>query len=325
MKSRFESAEWVTYRPEIRVVDCTIRDGGLMNNHRFSDDFVRTIYNACAAAGVDYVEVGYKASGKIYPAKEYGPWKYCGEDDLRRVIGDKRPDVKLCAMADAERTDYHEDILPREKSVLDVIRVACYAHQVPTAIDMVEDAHQKGYETTLNLMAISTVPDFELDKALEIIARSSVDVMYIVDSYGALYGEQIDDLMNRFKEVTKGTKKRIGIHTHNNLQLAFANTITAIIAGATMLDATMYGLGRGAGNCHLELLLGFLKNPKYLQRPILQCVQETILPLTKNLDWGYSIPYSITGQLNEHPRDAIKMRAGEKPDNYVAFFDEMSE
>mgnify|MGYP003590371612 CR=1 FL=1 len=325
MKSRFESAEWVTYRPEIKVVDCTIRDGGLMNNHRFSDDFVRAIYNADADAGVDYVELGYKGSRKIFSPTEYGPWKYCSEDDVRRVIGEKRPGVKLCAMADAERTDYHEDFLPREQSALDVLRIACYAHQIPTAIDMVEDAHQKGYETTLNLMAISTVPDFELDKSLEVVARSSVDTMYIVDSYGALYGEQVDDLMNRFKEVIKGTKKRIGIHTHDNMRLAFANTITAIIAGATMLDATMFGLGRGAGNCHLELLLGFLKNPKYLQRPILQCVQETILPLGKNLDWGYSIPYAITGQLNEHPRDAIKMRAGEKPDNYVAFFDEMNE
>ncbi len=325
MKSKFESAEWVTFRPEIKVVDCTVRDGGLMNDHRFGDDFVRALYQTCADAGVDYMELGYKASKKIFAPKSFGPWKYCDEDDVRRIVGENKTGLKLCAMADAERTDYHEDILPKEKSVLDCIRIATYVHQIPTALDMVEDAHQKGYETTLNLMAVSTVPDFELNKALEVAAASSVDVMYIVDSYGALYSEQIDDLMKRFKDVIKGRKKRIGIHTHNNLQLAFANTITAIIAGATMLDSTVCGLGRGAGNCALELLLGFLKNPKYDQRAVLQCVQETILPLRKEFDWGYSIPYAISGQLNEHPRDAIKMRASDKPDDYVAFYDEMNE
>jgi 4-hydroxy 2-oxovalerate aldolase len=325
MKNRFESAEWVTYRPEIKVLDCTIRDGGLMNNHRFSDSFVRAIYHACVEAGVDYMEFGYRASKKIYPVKEFGPWKYCDEEDIRRIVGENKTGLKLSVMADAERTDYQTDILPRKESVVDVIRVACYAHQIPTAIDMIRDAHEKGYETTLNLMAISTVPDFELDKALEVIAASPVDVIYVVDSFGSMYMEQIDDLMTRFAEAARGAKKRIGIHSHNNLQLAFANTIAAIIKGATMLDATVNGLGRGAGNCHLELLLGFLKNPKYRERPILRCVEETVLPLRGNLDWGYSIPYAITALLNEHPRDAIKMRGGEKPNAYVAFYDEMNE
>jgi len=325
MKDRFSSSEWVTFRPEIKVVDCSVRDGGLMNNHRFGDDFVRKVYEACVKAGLDYMELGYKADKKIFSPSEYGAWKFCSEDDIRRIVHENKTDLKLCAMADAERTDYHTDILPKEQSVLDCIRIACYVHQIPTAIDMVKDAHDKGYETTLNLMAISTVPDFELSKGLEVIANSPVDVMYIVDSYGSLYSEQIDDLMNRFLELTKGRKKRIGIHTHNNMQMAFSNTISAIIKGATMLDATISGLGRGAGNCHLELLLGFLKNPKFDIRPVLQCIQDVFLPLSKEMDWGYSIPYAITAQLNEHPRDAIKVRASDHPDDYVRFFDEMNE
>jgi 4-hydroxy 2-oxovalerate aldolase len=75
----------------------------------------------------------------------------------------------------------------------------------------------------------------------------------------------------------------------------------------------------------MEQLLSFLKNPKYKERAILQCVQETILPMRKEMDWGYSIPYMITGVLNEHPRDAIKLREGATPDDYVKFFDEMNE
>jgi 4-hydroxy 2-oxovalerate aldolase len=324
-KDKFQSAEWVTYRPQIKVHDCTVRDGGLMNNHNFADDFVRKVYQACVDSGVDYMEFGYKADKKIFKREEYGAWKFCDEEDLRRIVGENDTGLKISVMADAERTNYKEDILPKEQSVIDCVRVACYVHQIPTALDMVADAREKGYETTLNLMAISTVPDFELDKALEVVAQSPVDVIYIVDSYGSLYGEQIDDLMDRFSGALKGRKKEIGIHTHNNQQMAFSNTIAAIIKGATRLDATIMGLGRGAGNCHLELLLSFLKNPKYREREILKCAQETILPIRKEMDWGYSIPYMITGVLNEHPRDAIKVREGANPDDYVAFFDMMNE
>jgi len=323
-KEKFTSAEWVTFRPEIKVHDCTVRDGGLMNNHKFPDDFVRSVYQACVDAGVDYMEFGYRASKKIYKPEEYGPWKYCDEDDLRRIVGENKTGLKISVMADAERTDYREEIIPKNQSVIDCIRVACYVHQIPTALDMVVDAHEKGYETTVNLMAVSTVPDFELGKALEVIAQSPANVVYIVDSYGSLYAEQIDDLVARFSAAMKG-KKEIGIHAHNNQQLAFANTIAAIIKGATRLDATLMGLGRGAGNCHMELLLSFLKNPRYSTRPILKCIQETILPMQKEIDWGYSIPYAITGALNEHPRDAIKLRESDRRDDYVAFFDEMND
>ena len=117
----------------------------------------------------------------------------------------------------------------------------------------------------------------------------------------------------------------MGIHAHNNQQLAYANTIEAMLNGATWLDSTICGLGRGAGNCPTELLLGFLKNPKFHLRPVLECVQDMFVPLRKELDWGYSIPYMLTGQLNMHPRMAIKMREGDTPDNYVEFYDSLTE
>ncbi|MGD0092661.1 MAG: aldolase catalytic domain-containing protein [Planctomycetota bacterium] len=316
---------WVTYRPQIKILDCTVRDGGLMNSHHFEDKFVRRIYETCVAAGVDYMELGYKADKKVFAPAEFGPWKFCNEDDIRRVVGDNPTPLKLSAMADAERTDYHTDILPKEKSVLNCIRVAAYVGQIPTAIDMIKDAHDKGYETTLNLMAVSTVQDRELTDALKVVARSPVDTLYIVDSFGSMYSEQIRDLTHKFLKAVEGTGKNIGIHTHNNQQLAYANTIEALIVGATWLDCTIHGLGRGAGNCALELLLGFLKNPKFHLRPVLQCVQELFVPLRQKMDWGYSIPYMITGQLNQHPRAAIKMRDGKNPDDYTAFYDQMVE
>jgi 4-hydroxy 2-oxovalerate aldolase len=316
---------WLTYRPDIKVLDCTIRDGGLVNNSQFTDEFVRAVYQALVDAGVDYMEIGYKGDRKIYSPSEYGCWKHCQEEDIRRIVGENKTGIKLSAMADAERTNYHEDFLPKDKSILDMIRVATYIHQVPTALDMIKAAHDKGYETTLNLMSVSAVHDHELDEALEILSKSEVDVLYIVDSFGALYSEEIQELTRKFMKFAGASGKKVGIHTHNNQQLAYANTIEALILGASFLDSTIAGLGRGAGNCATELLLGFLKNPKFHLRPVLKCIQDHILPLRKEIFWGYDIPLLITGQMNIHPRSAIAFIEGENNKDFVGFYDSVVE
>jgi 4-hydroxy 2-oxovalerate aldolase len=318
-------SRWVSYRPEIKVLDCTIRDGGLMNNHLFDDEIVKAVYSACVNSGIDYMEIGYKNSKRIFSPTEHGSWKFSTEDDIRRIVSEKNTSLKLSAMADAEKSDYHEDILPSDQSALDMIRVATYIHQIPLALDMIKDAHDKGYETTINLMAVSVVSELELDNALELIANSEVGTLYIVDSFGALYSEQIHLFMEKYRRCAEPNGKQVGIHTHNNQQLAFANTVEAIIKGANMLDASMMGLGRGAGNCPIELLVGFLHNPKFRLRPILQCIQQYIEPLREKLMWGFNTNYMLTGILNQHPRTAMKFNASEDKGDLVKFFDLITE
>ncbi len=316
---------WISYRPEIKILDCTMRDGGLMNDHLFGDETVKAVYSACVNAGIDYMEIGYINSRRIFAPDQHGAWKFCQEDDIRRIVGENDTSLKLSAMADAEKSDYHEDILPYDRSVLDMIRVAAYIHQIPLALDMIKDANDKGYETTINLMAVSVVSERELDGALELLANSEVGTFYIVDSFGALYSEQIQLLLEKYLNYAKSSGKQVGMHAHNNQQLAFANTIEAIIKGANMLDASMAGLGRGAGNCPIELLVGFLHNPKFRLRPILQCIQQYIEPLREKLMWGFDSPYMITGILNQHPRAAIEFNASEDRGNIVKFFDLITE
>jgi len=316
---------WLTYRPDLQVMDVTLRDGGLMNNHGFDDDFVRAIYQANLAAGVDYMEFGYKASKKIYSPTEFGPWKYCAEDDVRRIVDDHPGAVKFSVMADAERTDYHEDILPAGESVFDLIRVATYIHQMATALDMIQDAHNKGYEVTLQLMAISVVAEKELDEALDLLAETPISTIYLVDSFGALYSEQIHYLTRKYLRFAEATGKEVGLHTHNNQQLAYANTIEGIMLGVHRVDASIGGLGRGAGNCPMELLLGFLHNPKYHLRPVLQCIQDHIAALRQQFHWGYDVAYMLTGQLNQHPRSAMKHIASGDRDAIVDFYDALIE
>jgi 4-hydroxy 2-oxovalerate aldolase len=319
------TSRWISYRPEIKVLDCTIRDGGLMNNHHFEDGLVRAVYDACVSAGIDYMEIGYKASRKNIVAGEYGAWKYCTEDDIRRIVGDKPGRTKISIMADAERCDYREDILPKEQSAVDLVRVAAYISQIPMALDMVKDAHDKGYETTVNLMSVSTVAERALDEALALLAESETKAIYIVDSFGALYSEQIQYLVRKYLHYAKPAGIEVGIHAHNNLQLAFANTIEAIVLGSNMVDATMAGLGRGAGNCPMELLIGFLHNPQYRLRPVLRCVQDHVEPMRAKLGWGFDLPYMICGFLNQHPRAAIKFNAAEEQGDIIRFYDTLEE
>ena len=170
--SSTSSGRWIGFRKELKVLDCTIRDGGLMNSSKFSDEEVRAVYDACADAGIDYIELGYKNSDKIFSPEKYGAWRFCREDDINRIIGDNKRDIKISVMADAEKSDYKNDILPKEKSPIDLVRIATYIHQIPLAIDMIKDAKDKGYETTVNIMAVSTVRESELDEGLEMLGKS---------------------------------------------------------------------------------------------------------------------------------------------------------
>ena len=322
-----DKAPWITYRPELKVLDCTIRDGGLINDSQFTDDEVKAVYETCIEAGIDYMEIGYKNSVEAFPRSKYGPWRHCLEEDIRRVVGNHNPaetGLKLAVMMDAGgKSDWKSTILPKKDSVIDMIRVACYANQISEAVEMLHHATEQGYETSLNIMAISTVKEAEIDQVLEIARKSPAQVVVVVDSYGSLYREQVDHLVRKYMAALKGTGKDVGMHAHNNLQLAFANTIEAIILGCNRVDSTMLGLGRGAGNCHTEILLGFLRNPKFKLRPVLKLIQEKILPMKQKLDWGPSIPYNLSGQMNAHPRAAMAFRDSTTPDDYVAFYDQM--
>ena len=289
-----EKAPWITYRPELKVLDCTVRDGGLINDHKFSDEFVRAVYDTCIAAGLDTMEIGYKNSERLFPREQFGAWRHCREEDIRRVIGDHNAEttgLTLAAMADAGKSDWKTAIEPAADSVLGMIRVAFYAHQVSEAVDIIQHASEQGYETMANLMAVSNITDEEISTVLEAIAPTSASTMVIVDSFGHLYREQIDRLYQKYAEAMKDTGKEIGIHAHNNMQLAFANTI------------------------------GFLRNPKFKLRPVINLLQEHMPEIRKTVEWGPLVPYNITGQLNLHPRAAIEFRAGENRSDFVSFYD----
>ena len=301
------------FREKIKVLDCTIRDGGLINDHQFSEEFVRAVYKALSMSGVDYMEIGYKNSAKLFPASEFGPWKFCDDETINRVIDGIPSKTKISVMVDIGRVDVN-DIKPKKESPITMIRVASYAKDIDKAIKLVNEIHHKGYETCVNIMAITKVLDNELVEALDQLEKEcSADVIYIVDSFGFLYQETTEYLIKKAKSILK--TKEVGFHGHNNQQLAFGNTIEAIIHNANYLDATVYGIGRAAGNCPIELLLGFLKNPKFDIRPILDLISKELIPLRDQIEWGYIIPYALAGMYNAHPKEAMDLRESEKKEN----------
>ena len=207
------------YCPDIKVVDCTLRDGGLVNNFSFTDEFVRDLYEANIKAGVDYMEFGYKASKELFDPKSFGKWKFCDEKDIRAIVGENKSPLKISIMADVGRCDYKKDIPAKKDSVVDMVRVATYIHQIPTAIEMIEHLKKKGYEVTVNVMAVSKVNTDDLDAGLALLSRSSVDTIYLVDSFGSFYPEQITKLSQKYVEIAEAAGKNVGIHAHNNQQL----------------------------------------------------------------------------------------------------------
>ncbi len=296
----------MSVRNDVKVFDATLRDGGLCNNFEFTDEFVRELYWTNIKCGVDYMEMGYRASKKLFNPEEYGKWKFSSEEDIRAIIGENSSSMKLAVMADVGRCDL-EDFLPKSESVIDMVRVACYIHQLPAAIELVEKLHNLGYETSCNIMAVSQVNENDLKNALDMLGQSSVDVIYLVDSFGYFYPESSAALVKLYVEYAEKYNKKVGFHGHNNQNLAFGNTIETLSYGASYVDATVSGMGRGAGNCAMELMLGFLKNPKYNLFPLLKFIENYIPPLKEaGVKWGFDIQYMITGITNSHPKDAIR-------------------
>ncbi len=288
------------YRPEVKILDVTIRDGGLMNNWDFPKSMVKDVFQGLVEAGVDYVELGYRADKRVFSKDEFGPWRFCEEEDIRDVAYEC--DTKIAIMCDVGRTNL-DDFIPKSESIISMVRVACYVPEVEEGLQIVKYMKDLGYEVSLNLMAVSTVEENLINTALKKIAESNVDLVYIVDSFGYYYSEQIRYLTEKYIHALPG--KAIGIHTHNNRQLAFANSIEAILAGAQFVDSSLYGMGRAAGNCTTELMLSFMNNPKYDLRPVLDLIERYFIRLKEELKWGYELPYLVTGVLNQHPRTAL--------------------
>jgi 4-hydroxy 2-oxovalerate aldolase len=291
------------------VLDCTIRDGGICNAWQFDHAVVKRLFDSLVASGVDYMEIGYRTAEGSFDRDAVGPWRFCDEAELAKVT--EPGAIRLATMVDVGRVSA-DTIPPKQDSVIDVVRIATYAHQIDEAMRLLDHCLEAGYETFMNVMAVSTLGPDDVDRFLMKLARSGVHNVAIVDSFGALFPYHVRYLVHKYMNYL-GSDIKVGVHFHNNQQQAFANSIAAIDEGVDFVDATLHGIGRGAGNCPIELLLFYLDNPRYDVRPLLDLVED-FAHLRDELRWGYHLPYAIAGYYNIHPQTAMERMA--KADRY---------
>lgn len=281
------------------ILDCSIRDGGYINNWRFESELVRESYRALSKSGVDYVEVGFRSSERHFDRADYGRWKFSTEEDLQKVTENIKG-ARIAVMGDYGKIA-PDDLIDRKNSCIDLVRVAVHKNNVFSAIDLLEKIKAKGYQVSLQCMAYNSYDDQERKNLHNVLGQTALDYVYVGDSYGSIFPFQIEQLFEPF--IGLGTSK-VGFHPHNNIQMSFANTLEAIRIGVDIVDTTIYGIGRGAGNLPTEILLSYFiaqGNGDYNVIPILNCIERYYLDLMKESPWGYQLPYMISGIFESHP------------------------
>jgi len=281
-----------------KIIDCSIRDGGHINKWHLSEELVKASYFAASKAQVDYFEIGYKNDEKI---AGFGPFGYCKEGFIFSLFK-SLTDTKLLYMIDAGKyTGYFIPKCERKYTPFSGVRVAAYPYEGEIAIKLVEDLHKKGYEVFLQLMAWSEWTKKEVEVIKKWKKKNIIMAVSFADSFGSFIPS---DITKHFRKLKSLGFKSIGFHSHNNLQMAFANALQAIKEGASVIDASIYGLGRGAGNLPVEILLSYLQsegNTKYNVVPYLDVIERFYLKLHSELKWGYSLKTLLSGGRNIHP------------------------
>ncbi len=283
----------------IKILDCSIRDGGYVNNWRFSKELVRECYRALSKSGVEYIELGFRSSSPFFDPDKYGVWRFTQEDVLKETISNIQG-AKLSIMVDFNKYAL-KDFIDAKDSCIHMVRMAVHKNNIYTALEKIEEIKKLGYAVSLQCMGYNTYTEAEKKELIETIAQTEIDYIYVADSYGSIFPFQIETLVSPFVEM-KNTK--VGFHPHNNVQMAFANTLEAIRAGVDIVDTTIYGIGRGAGNLPTEIMLSYLSEQgltRYNVIPVLNCIERYFLELKKTHPWGYQLPYMISGIFNSHP------------------------
>lgn len=279
----------------VRVLDCSIRDGGHLNQWNFDPDLVQKTYHAAGTSQIHAFEVGYRFSSVI---KGMGVFGYC-EDALLSKVLNRKEKVLLTVMIDSNKAEV--GLFTEKKfSPIDMVRVAAYPADLETALQQVEALKEKGYKVCLNPMASPELTEGHFRLLKEWGNKDILEAIYVADSFGTYDPFDVKREVTRFGDL--GFEK-IGFHAHNNLQLAMANTLAAIDCGVDWVDATVFGIGRGAGNAPMEILLGLLnrRGRNFNEIPYLNLGHEHYQKLCRELKC-YPRSETIMGGLkNVHP------------------------
>lgn len=289
---------------EIMILDCTLRDGGYINNWKFGNACIRNTIQKLGESNIDIIECGFLRD--IVYDEEVSV--FSSVDQFAAVIGEKKEGsiyVAMIAIGDIAI----EKIEPARADSIDGIRITFHEHEQDITFKAARELMDKGYKVFIQPVGTSTYTDKALYELVERVNSLHPYAFYIVDTLGCMYQ---DDLLYTFQLIDKNLDEGIvcGYHSHNNLQLAFSNAQELVKTNSNrkmILDSSVFGMGRGAGNLCTELLADFINKkvrPRYDLIPILEIFDEYLQDLVQDVSWGYKFPYFLAAVKGCHPNYA---------------------
>lgn len=295
----------------MKILDCTIRDGGYYTHWDFDSETVDVYIKSFNELPVEYLEVGYrskKMSGYL------GKYFYCPTSSLKEIKAKSNKKLAIILNEKDVKLVDAEILLNPIKGLVTMIRMAVDPKNFNRALMLANKVKGMGFEVAFNVMYMSTWK-YE-KKFIELLPKidSNVDYFYMVDSFGGVYP---DDVRETISLVRSKTNVKLGFHGHNNLEMALANTLVAIEEGVDIVDATITGMGRGAGNLKTELLLTTLqaKGEIELNYNELSRVVDVFSKLQKKYEWGTNLPYMVSGA-NSLPQKQVMEWVGKRYYSY---------
>ena len=289
----------------IRVLDCTLRDGGYCNQWMFGEKNIHKVINGLTDAAIDIIECGF-VSDRCQSNKNCT--KFSSIEDVSVMIPLERKNTLYVAMINYG--EYQIDKIPIHSSnLIDGIRVAFHKRNASSALDMCRKIKEKGYKVFVQAMVTMAYSDNEYLELISEVNEIVPYAFYIVDSFGMMKKR---DLIRFFALADNNLNEEIyiGFHSHNNLQLAYSNALALIemCSGRKIIvDSTVYGMGRGAGNLNTELFIDHMNNDYFYDydlKPILSIMDEVINGFYQRNPWGYSLPNYLSAIHNLHPNYA---------------------
>jgi 4-hydroxy 2-oxovalerate aldolase len=306
-----------------KLLDCTLRDGGYYNAWDFSVDLINDYLEAMSAISVDYVELGFRS---LEANSFKGSCAYTTDNFIRQL--NLPSNLKLGVMINASEIVNHNKGLvyaisqllkPSIKSPLTLVRIACHMHEFESALPACLWLKEMGYEVGINLMQIAERSKDEIEKVANLASQYPIDVLYFADSMGSMSPDHTSDIISTLRHCWDGP---LGIHTHDNMGQAMANSLRAVSNGVTWIDSTVTGMGRGPGNVQTEYLAieiaEFKKIPLNLA-PLLSVIDKHFKPLQSKYCWGMNPYYYLSGKYCIHPSFIQEMLSDSRYDNEDLF------
>lgn len=290
----------------IRTLDCTLRDGGYINNWHFGRSKAVNIVKKLESAGVDIIEVGFLDEG--FACTEDST-VFSSVESLERFLAECRISRTTNAVAMIMHGSFDVDKLPEAGGALKGIRYCFKKEYVGEALEICRKIAEKHYDVYLQPASLTDYSDLDI---IDLVMRANelkISAFYIVDTYGLMRREQV---VRYFYIIDNNLSAGvpIGFHSHNNLQLSFSNSQALIDICKNrelFIDSSVFGMGRGAGNLCTELLIQYINDnirKKYDLLPILETMDECIMPIYSVRPWGYAAPYYIAAINDCHPNYA---------------------